>query len=349
MVMLSPPGYLQAGTYDAVKDRQYLVTTRFYKSAADQSRARGGLLPDNVAWSAPLGVSGFNVTVGPFRAVIGNTFAANAGDYIVVSPQSELRTLAGSSPTTNRIDVIGVLVRDAFYSGAFSDADVVVIPGTPSAGTPAVPTLPAGFLGFYNLLVSANSTAPVVTDVRQRTALLNTPIPIFTQQMGQGGVNYGEQRIFPASGVMPPRHVLWGEDGAWHGQSPFVLDFGAYNHINSTADRAVATLAVPDPGYPYRLVFTGLVVAGFDGLNGWRFPVRDGVAAGGTILAATGFQTRDPDNSFSGDQFMTLGGSSQPLSGARTVTLWGQRIFGSGSQGAVTTAQTNVSAMVVGV
>lgn len=341
MTILSPPAYLQAGTYDAVKDRQYLVTNRFYKSGSDNARCRGGLLPDNVAWSAPISVSGFQVTIGPFRAIVANNFAASAGDYAVTSTANEVRTLTASSPTTNRIDVIGVIVRDAFYSGAVNDADVIVIEGTPSAGTPAVPAIPSNMQAFYHLTVNANSTAPTVSDQRQRTSHVGGSIPVFDHQMGQGGVAYGETRIFPAVGSLPARQAIWGMDALWHGVTTHAVEFGAWVITSSAANRAIASVSIPDPGYPYKLDFGIIVHAGFDGINGWHFTARDGTGSGGTIYARGAWETRDPDNAFTGTFGVpVVGGKTGVLVGARTVTLWAERKFGAGTQGMSVSAES---------
>lgn len=348
MVLINPPGYLQAGTYDAAKDRQYIITASHYKSGSDNSRCRGGILPDTAARSAPISVSGFNVTIGPFRAIVANNFAANAGDYIVASPNSEMRTMTGSSPTTNRIDMIGVIVRDAFYSGAANDCDVVIIEGAPSAGTPAPPTVPSNFQTFYQLQLNANATAPIVTDLRQRTSMLGGNIPVFPNQMGQGGVNPGEHRIFPPSGAAPQRHAVWGEDGAWHGINTFGLEFGGWVISSLPTNRAIASVTIPDPNYAYRLQFGIVVHAGFDGLNGWNFTVRDGTGSGGTIYARGAWETRDPDNAFTGTFGVAIAGSKAGvLTGGRVVTLWAERKFGAGTQGMSVSADSYGSVLVV--
>lgn len=348
MVLTNPPGYLQAGTYDAAKDRQYLVTSHYYKSGTDNSRCRGGILPDTVERSAPISVSGFNVTIGPFRAIVANNFAAFAGDYIVASPNSEMRTMTGSSPTTNRIDMIGVIVRDAFYSGAANDCDVVIIEGTPSAGTPAEPTVPSNFQTFYRLQLNANATTPIVTDLRQRTSHIGGSIPIFDNQMGQGGVNFGEHRVFPAAGVMPHRNVMWGMDGVWHGMTPFTVDLGGWVLTSSPSNRAIANVVIPNPGYPYKLLFSINVYAGFDGMNGWNFRMRDGVGSGGTIQAQGAWETREPSNAFTGtNSIAVVGGNGKSFTGGRTMTLWAERKFGAGTQGVSISGDSYGNVLVV--
>lgn len=334
MTILQPPGYLQAGTYDAAIDRQYLNTMHLYRSHTDFTRGRAGVLPEIAAWSAPITVSGLNITIGPFRMIVENQYAANAGEYRVVSTANEVRTMGASSPTQNRIDLIGVQVRDAFYSGSDNNADVIILPGTPTAGTPSEPVMPAGFWPLYRLTLNANATSPSVADLRQRTGVAGTALTIFPNQVGQGGITYGETRIYPASGSLPVRHVFWGEDSVWHGMTTFNLEFGSWLITSSAANRAIASVSIPDPGYPYKLDFGIIVHAGFDGTNGWHFTARDGTGSGGTIYARGAWETRDPDNAFTGTFGVpVVGGKSGVLNGARTVTLWAERKFGAATQG----------------
>lgn len=345
MTILQPPAYLQGGSYDAVSDRQHLITSRFLKDTTNPSRARGGLLPMPDSWSAATSWDGFSGTLGPFHALVQNTFSANSGDYQVISYDNEVRDITPSSPTTNRIDVIGVQVFDSFYAGADVRADVVVIEGTASAGTPAPPVLPASFEPFYQLNVNSNSTTPVVIDLRRRTALAGAVCPIFSSQLGNNGSHPGEAQLVPSSGVLPARQRVWGPDSAWHGVTPFALDFGSWVISSSTADRAIATLVVPDPGYAYKLVFTGAVWAGIDGNNGWRFAAREGTGSGGTAYAQGGIEIRE--NLFNGANSVAVAGSSPTLTGSRTVTLWAQRKFGAGTQGCSVSAESELCAMVV--
>src|SRR5690606_18838707 len=123
--------------------------------------------------------SGWNVTISPFAAVVQNTFAALAGDYIVVNPDSAGVVLTASSPTLNRHDIIGVRVQDNFYDGLGANTgDVVVVEGTPSAGPPSDPSLPVSFLPIVRAVVNAGSSAPVFQDLRVRTAPLGGLVPV---------------------------------------------------------------------------------------------------------------------------------------------------------------------------
>lgn len=348
MTLVTPPAYLQAGTYDALKDRQYLISSAYQPLSTDPSRARSGVLNSNDAYSAALGITLLNVTIGPFRAVVTNTFVAGGGDYLVTSLGNEIRAVGASSPTLNRIDTIGVLVRDAFYSGVNNDADVVILPGTAVAGTPTPPTRPAGFLPFYDLTMNANATTPTFTDVRKRTSLLGAPVMLFPTQVADAGVYAGEEQYLPASGVMPLRKRVWGNDATWHGTQDFTLTMGSWLITSATTDRIIASLSVPDPGYAYRLFWSGATWAAFDGNNGWRFVPRQGTGAAGTALGGQGgWEVRDPDNSFSGTQSVPITGVSGNLTGAQTVSLWAQRKFGAGTQGCSIASESAVSCLVV--
>lgn len=349
MTLISPPAYLQAGTYDALKDRQYIVSHKYYPFSGDPLRARGGILPNTVNVEAGVSVAGRDVSIGAFRAVVTNLFAAAAGDYEVFSPNVETRTVGVSSPTLNRIDTIGVLIRDAFYSGAANDVDVVILPGTPTGGVPSAPTRPAGFMPLYDLTMLANATSPTITDLRKRTGVAGTPLVPFINQIGEAGVYPGETRFLPASGSMPMRMIVWGADGLWHGLQPFALTMGSWVISSATTDRIIASLSIPDPGYNYRLLWSGAVWAGLDGNNGFRFAPRLGVSSGGTILGGQGgVEIRDPDNTFNGANSIPITGyTTFDLSGAQTCSLWAQRKFGAGTQGLSIASESAVSCLVM--
>lgn len=335
MSMLTPPAFLQAGTYTAALDRQYGTNHHYQPKGGDPSRARTGVLPAPDAWSGSISVSGLNVTLSPFRCIIENNNASGAGDYKGTSLASETRTMGASSTTQNRIDVIGARVRDAFYSGTDNDIDVVIIPGTPAAGTPAVPTLPNGYMPMYQLLLNANATTPTVTDVRVRTTVLGGMYVPFTGQIAGAGVYPGETSYLPASGGMPLRQRVWGADGQWHGLTPWAFELGSWVISSSTADRLIAQGSIPDPGYPYRVVWSGYVSAGFDGNNGWIYTLRQGLLNSGTLVGGQGlWETRDPDNNFTGANSIAMTGrTSFDLTGGQTFGMWAQRKFGAATQG----------------
>jgi hypothetical protein len=104
-----------------------------------------------------------------------------------------------------------------------------------------------------------------------------------------------------------------------------------------------------DPGYPYRLFWSGAVHAGFDGLNGWNYVTRQGVSNAGTPMGGIGaWETRDPDNSFTGTNSIPITGRTGfDVSGGQTISLWAQRKFGAATQGMSVSSLSLVSCLVV--
>lgn len=340
MPVISPPAYLQVGTYDAVKDRQHLITCSVYKQVGDATRARSGLLPDIPSWSAGISWTGFAVTLGPFRAIVSNTFATNGGDYKVVSTGNELRNLTASSPTTNRIDIIGVQVTDAFYSGATNTANVVVIEGTPSAGTPSAPVLPASFLPLYSLAVNANSTQPAGTDLRKRTGPVGSLINVFPSQLSESGSYAGEQHLLPANGGAPERLRYWSVDARWKGVEQFTIDSGAVtggNVSQFTSPVGHMTLTIPDPGYNYRLKFYGQIRLSLGVATGIDLLVREGSSAGANITPSYSIDGRAPANQVGTGQYamhtIASRNATGTLTGGRTCVFTAVKWLGGGGDG----------------
>lgn len=342
MTILQPPAYLQGGEYSAVSDRMHLITARFLKDTSNPASARGGVLPMPDLWSAMTSVVGFQATIGPFHAIVQNTFAANSGDYEVISYDNEVRNLTGSSPTTNRIDIIGVQVFDSFYAGADVKADVVVIQGTATAGTPADPVLPASFEPFYRYTVNANSTTPIVTDLRRRTALSGAVCPIFVQQVPNAGSYPGEIQLLPAAGGAPARQRVWTADGRWMGLNSFAVATGAIANggvATFTSPFKHATIAIPDPGYSYRLKVWGQYRMSMGTNTGIDVKWLDGDGTGGAVLfpfqSLDGRQARNQAGAGSGygmfEQAPML--STSAFVGARTISLVFSRWQGGGGDG----------------
>lgn len=159
MTVLTPPGYVQGGTYTAKLDRVYMATLGKIPDLASAYSARQGFFGGRVpAFANP---SVMNITMGPCGAVIANTFASASGDYLMANDATVQVTLAASSPTQNRNDIIGFQVKDnLFDSSGLNTAVPAVIQGSNSAGTPSDPTLPASFIPVLRAVVNATNTAP---------------------------------------------------------------------------------------------------------------------------------------------------------------------------------------------
>lgn len=168
MTVLTPPGYLQGGTYTAKLDRIYLATLGNVANLAASFSARQGFYNGRVPVYANPSV--MNVTIGSCGAVIANTFASASGDYLMANDATVQVTLAASSPTQNRHDIIGFQVKDnLFDSSGLNTAVPAVIQGANSAGTPSDPALPASFIPVVRAVVNATVTTPTLQSLIRKT------------------------------------------------------------------------------------------------------------------------------------------------------------------------------------
>jgi hypothetical protein len=263
----NPPAFLQAGTYPASLDRLHLISAAYQPlidtASVGKIAARGGILAGQPARRGNFSITGsWTIGVNPWIAVVPNGFAADAGDYSVIQSGNLSVVLTASSPTTNRIDIVGVRVQDAFYTGAVNAADLAVIQGTPTAGTPSDPALPASFLPLFRATVNANSSAPILADLRKSTVANGGINPIFSAEQPNNGISVGEVQVIPVSGVYPQRLRIW--DGTtWRGVSPFAFDVPAQSGSGTLPaggnGAVIASLSVADPGFPYRLKASGQI------------------------------------------------------------------------------------------
>lgn len=261
MAILTPPAYLQAGTYPASSDRLHQISARFLPTTLSTSdvAARGGVLGGQSARQFASSMTNWDVAIGKGVGVVENTFTTQGGDYLVLNTATQTLTVTASSPTTNRIDIIGVRVQDAFYSGAINSGDLAVVQGTPAAGAPSDPTLPSSFLPLWRVTVSAATTTGVLTDLRKRTAHMGAVYQPFTAQIADNGTLIGETQLLPASGVYPARLRTW-DGSAWRGVTDYAFAPPAITNIASLAAAAqhiAASVSVADPGFSYKLRTSG--------------------------------------------------------------------------------------------
>lgn len=261
----NPPAFLQAGTYTASKDRLQLITASTQPAvdgaAVPAIGARSGFMPGPVARRAAAAITAsWQLTVNPYVVVVPNTFAASAGDYQAIQIGNLAVTLTASSPTTNRIDIVGVRIQDAFYTGAINSADLVVVQGTPTAGAPSDPTLPASFVPILRATVNAASSVPILVDMRTSTCSIGGVNPIFGHQLAVAGSGPGDLRIRPAAGVFPMMIDYWAGDAIWRGTrdvpmpKPAQTGSGA---LGASATAILAAVSIPDPGWPYYIEAAG--------------------------------------------------------------------------------------------
>lgn len=258
----NPPAFLQAGSYSASRDRLHLISARHVPTALNttDAAARSGILPGGSGRQANFNMTNWDVTVGRFIGVIENSFASQAGDYQVLNTASQVLSVTPSSTTTNRIDIIGARIQDAFYSGALNQGDLAVVQGTPTAGTPSDPSLPSSFLPILRVTVNANTSTGILTDLRKRTSLAGAVYQPFTNQIADSGTMVGEMQLLPAAGVYPARLRVW-DGSAWVGISTY--EFASPTQTGSGTlsvggtGATIMSVSVADPGYAYKLMVSG--------------------------------------------------------------------------------------------
>jgi len=261
MAILNPPAYLQAGTYPASSDRLHQISARFLPTVLSTSdvAARGGVLGGQSARQFASSMTNWDVAIGKGVGVVENTFTTQGGDYLVLNTATQTLTVTASSPTTNRIDIIGVRVQDAFYSGAVNSGDLAVVQGTPAAGAPSDPALPSSFLPLWRVTVSAGTTTGVLADLRKRTAEMGACYQPFTGQLSDNGTLIGEVQLLPALAPYPSRLRVW-DGSAWRGTTGWAFAPPAITNLASLAagsQHIAASLSVPDPLFQYKLRSSG--------------------------------------------------------------------------------------------
>ena len=167
MTLISPPSWLQAGSYPAESDRltqQALYATTGIIGSASMA----------VTANSPAGMS-VRVASG-WAAVIGTT-QANMGVYTFYNDATVTLTITTADPTNPRIDRIVATVRDAYYTGAFNDVIYQVLPGTP-AGSPTAPAVPANSISLATVAVGAGVTQINTGNITDTRVAVTTNLPV---------------------------------------------------------------------------------------------------------------------------------------------------------------------------
>jgi hypothetical protein len=167
MTLVSPPSWLQAGSYPAESDR--LTTQALY--------ATTGIIGSSslaVTQNSPAGMS-VRVAAG-WAAIIGTT-QANMGAYVAYNDAQTTLTVTTADPTNPRIDRVVVTVRDAYYTGAFNDVIFQVLAGTP-AGSPTAPAVPANSISLATIAVGAGVTSITTANITDTRTEVTTNLPV---------------------------------------------------------------------------------------------------------------------------------------------------------------------------
>lgn len=166
MTLVSPPSWLQAGSYPAESDRQ--VQQALY--------ATTGIIGTSSLAVTPNSPAGMSVKVASgWGAIIGTT-QANMGAYTFYNDATATLTVTTADPTNPRIDRVVVTVRDAYYSGAYNDVIFQVLAGTP-AGSPTAPAIPDNSISLATIAVGAGVTSILAADITDTRADVTTNLP----------------------------------------------------------------------------------------------------------------------------------------------------------------------------
>lgn len=188
MAVISPPSYLQAGTYTANMDRRMLMSL---------TGGRAGVIPRTATFT-DLKVSqrgagaNMSVDVAEGSCVVLGTEATYQGAYYAESQGTVNITISAADATNPRRDMIVARVKDAAYSGASNTFSLEVVNGT-AAASPVDPTIPANCIVLGRVAVAANATSITnanITDLRNGYAAVTGSAVIGNQvkAAGPGGV-----------------------------------------------------------------------------------------------------------------------------------------------------------------
>ncbi|MGW4114827.1 hypothetical protein ACWEFJ_28465 [Actinosynnema sp. NPDC004786] len=222
------------------------------------------------------------------RCYLGQSVITRSGQgpYVSTLRSTGRVDLDASSTTNPRRDLIVVQVLDASIGDADTRTRLWRITGTPS-GTPTLPTVPLGAIPTAEVAVAANATSITnanITDLR-RAAGIRGAVRLMLP-----GDSHSDAGIYPGDSRYCRTHQqveVWKADGVWHGTVPLVYTVSPA-HAALPVPSTFATLAIPDPGWPYKLVVNGKIQLNDIGASGnaGYVKVRTGTALTGPTVGA---------------------------------------------------------------
>lgn len=166
MALVTPPSWLQAGSYPAESDR--LNAQALYATTGIIGSASMAVSPNSPA--------GMSVRVATGWAAVVGTTQANMGVYTAYNDATTVLTVTTADPTNPRIDRVVMTIRDAYYTGAFNDVIYQVLAGTP-AGSPTAPATPANSISLATIAVGAGVTSILAGNITDTRVEITTNLP----------------------------------------------------------------------------------------------------------------------------------------------------------------------------
>ena len=225
MPVRSTPIFIQGNSHPAEETRLMLAgmlgadTGSFAGGVASSDPAHGVVRATDLAVTQN-GTPNMTVNVAAGGCFIRGTQSANQGAYHLWNDASLSVAISAADATNPRRDLIIAQARDANYSGASSDARIIVVTGTPAA-SPVDPSLSSfpNALVLARVAVAAGDTSIVtaeITDLRTMANVLNA-CPVFSSTVQRDQfipVPYSGQQCFLATGTRTEGLYTY-TGGAW--------------------------------------------------------------------------------------------------------------------------------------
>lgn len=154
MTVITPPAWLQAGTYPARTDRLVM---------ASLVATSGRVSPTDLVVTQSA-TPGMRVSVSAGRAWILGTTTVYQGAYNFVNDASVEVNIAASSAVNPRKDVVIARIHDSSIAGVDNKATLEIVTGTPAA-SPVTPSVPANSLILAVITVPANASSIVTANI----------------------------------------------------------------------------------------------------------------------------------------------------------------------------------------
>jgi hypothetical protein len=167
MALVTPPSWLQAGSYPAESDR--LNAQALYATTGIIGSASMAVTPNSPA--------GMSVRVATGWAAVVGTTQANMGVYTAYNDATTTLTVTTADPTNPRIDRVVMTIRDAYYTGVNNDVIYQVLAGTP-AGSPTAPATPANSISLATIAVGAAVTSITAGNITDTRVEITTNLPV---------------------------------------------------------------------------------------------------------------------------------------------------------------------------
>jgi hypothetical protein len=257
-----------------------------------------------------------NVIVNPGQCVIPRP---GQGPYVCTLDTAGRIQLAPPDPANSRIDLIVARIRDDRLGDPTTGFTVEPIAGKPAA-QPVAPQAPDGCLPLAQVTIPPTTTqiqGSAIVDVR-RSAAMRTGVGVLLpgDRAGDAGAYVGQVRY--RAGVLE----AWDGTG-WHATNQLAMFTASVQAVSKQTGLAVlASVVIPDPGWPYRIVAQGASELATANCRTDLVITYD-TLAGNLIAVAVG-----PNNS--NGWYSTYIGVSPVLTGTHTVLLGGNRLFGDG-------------------